>query len=94
MKSEETKICCQRRVAGDLTKKLNLLHLDVVDLFIYNLCNYKIKMVESSKPQVVITGVSGYLGSYVCDTFLRDGTFQVRGTVRDTKNEAKVAPLK
>lgn len=51
-------------------------------------------MESSSKKKVVITGISGYLGSYVCDTFLRDGGFQVRGTVRDTKNEKKIAPLK
>jgi nucleoside-diphosphate-sugar epimerase len=30
----------------------------------------------------------------VCDDFLRDGHFQVRGTVRDPTNEAKLAPLK
>ena len=52
-------------------------------------------MVEStSKPKVVITGISGYLGSYVCHTFLQDGRFQIRGTVRDPNNEQKVEPLK
>lgn len=52
-------------------------------------------MVESSlKPIVVITGVSGYLGSHVALAFLKDGSYQVRGTVRDTKNEAKVAPIR
>ena len=50
--------------------------------------------MENSKEKVVITGVTGYLGSYVCHTFIEDGRFKVRGTVRDTKNEAKVAPLK
>lgn len=34
------------------------------------------------------------MGSYVCDTFLKDGSYQVRGTVRDTKNEKKIAPLR
>jgi nucleoside-diphosphate-sugar epimerase len=43
---------------------------------------------------VVITGISGFLGSYVCDTFLKDSSYQIRGTVRDTKNEKKIAPLK
>jgi nucleoside-diphosphate-sugar epimerase len=52
-------------------------------------------MVESSnKPIVVITGVSGYLGSHVALAFLKDGSYQVRGTVRDTKNEKKVAPIR
>ncbi len=52
-------------------------------------------MVESTtKPKVVITGISGYLGSYVCHTFLQDGRFQIRGTVRDPGNEAKVEPLR
>lgn len=51
-------------------------------------------MVESSKQKVCITGISGYLGSYVCHTFLQDGRFKVRGTIRDPNNEARVAPLK
>ena len=51
-------------------------------------------MVESSKPTVVITGVSGYLGSHVALVFLKDGSYNVRGTVRDTKNPAKIEPLK
>lgn len=41
-------------------------------------------MVESSKPVVLITGVSGYLGSQVAYEFLKDGTYTVRGTVRDS----------
>ena len=32
-------------------------------------------MVESSKAKVVITGITGFLGSHVCDTFLKDGGF-------------------
>jgi nucleoside-diphosphate-sugar epimerase len=51
-------------------------------------------MVESSKPTVLITGVSGYLGSYVCYEFLKDGNYNVVGTVRDTKNPKKIDPLK
>ena len=50
-------------------------------------------MVES-KPKVVITGISGFLGSQVTAYFLRDGAYAVRGTVRDTKNEKKLAPLR
>lgn len=46
------------------------------------------------KPLVVITGVSGYLGSQVCLTFLQDGSYRVRGTVRSTSNEPKLAALK
>ena len=51
-------------------------------------------MVESSKPIVLITGVSGYLGSHVALVFLKDGGFNVRGTVRDTKNAKKIEPLR
>jgi GDP-D-mannose dehydratase len=51
-------------------------------------------MVENNKKTVVITGVSGYLGSRVCHDFLLDGSYNVRGTVRDKTNEAKMAPLR
>ena len=51
-------------------------------------------MVENTKPIVVITGVSGYLGSQVALTFLKDGSYNVRGTVRDTKNPVKIEPLR
>ena len=45
-------------------------------------------MVEAtSKPVVVITGITGYLGMYVTLDFLRDGSFKVRGTVRSTAPE-------
>jgi nucleoside-diphosphate-sugar epimerase len=40
-------------------------------------------MVETSdKPLVVVTGITGYLGMFVCRDFLKDGSFRVRGTVR------------
>jgi nucleoside-diphosphate-sugar epimerase len=51
-------------------------------------------MVESTKPKVLITGITGFLGSYVCDYFLKDGAYIVRGTVRDKNNEKKVAPIR
>ena len=51
-------------------------------------------MVESSKPTVVITGITGYLGSHVALVFLKDGTYNVRGTVTDTKNPAKIEPVR
>jgi len=50
--------------------------------------------MESSKKKVVITGISGFLGSQVCKLFLESGNYQVRGTVRDKNNEKKIAPLK
>ena len=49
---------------------------------------------NAQKPLVTITGVSGYLGSQTCLLFLKDGNYRVRGTVRSTSNEAKIAPLK
>ena len=51
-------------------------------------------MVEGGKPLVTITGVAGFIGSQICLDFLKTGEFRVRGTVRDHKNEAKLAPLK
>ena len=46
------------------------------------------------KEIVVITGISGYVGSQVCLSFLKDGTYAVRGTVRSKTNAAKIEPLK
>jgi nucleoside-diphosphate-sugar epimerase len=52
-------------------------------------------MVENKKkPVVLITGVSGYLGSHIALEFLKDGGFTVRGTVRDLNNEKKITPLR
>ena len=51
-------------------------------------------MVESTKPTVLITGVTGYLGSQVCLCFLKSGSYIVRGTVRDKNNEKKIAPIR
>ena len=47
-----------------------------------------------SKPTVVITGVSGFIGSWVANLFLQDGGFKVVGTVRDKDNATKVQPLR
>ena len=51
-------------------------------------------MVEGQKPITTITGVSGFIGAQVCLDFLKSGDYHVRGTVRDSKNEAKIAPLR
>eukprot|EP01022_Parablepharisma_sp_SALTPOND_P029063 TRINITY_DN72459_c0_g1_i1.p1 TRINITY_DN72459_c0_g1~~TRINITY_DN72459_c0_g1_i1.p1 ORF type:complete len:378 (+),score=44.36 TRINITY_DN72459_c0_g1_i1:72-1136(+) len=48
---------------------------------------------ESIKGKVLVTGVNGFLGSYVAKLLLEKGHF-VRGSVRDTSNAAKVAVLK
>ena len=45
------------------------------------------------KPVVTITGISGFLGSQVCFEFLSNGSFKVRGTVRDPTNQKKLQPL-
>ena len=45
------------------------------------------------KPIVVVTGISGYIGMHVCNDFLKDGSFKVRGTVRGM-NDEKLIPLK
>ena len=41
-----------------------------------------------------MTGISGFIGAETCLQFLKDGGFRVRGTVRDKRNEAKVAPIR
>ena len=51
-------------------------------------------MVESTKPTVTITGISGYLGSHVCLLYLQSGEYNVRGTVRSKTNEKKIEPLR
>ena len=49
--------------------------------------------MESTKQKVLITGITGYIASQVCKVFLEDGTYTVRGTVRDKKNQTKLAVL-
>lgn len=50
--------------------------------------------MERAKQKVCITGVTGYLGSWVLKKFVESGQFEVRGTVRDPGNEEKVKPIK
>lgn len=49
--------------------------------------------MESGKPKVVITGVSGWIGSWVAKYFLESGKYNVRGTVRDPSKSEKINPL-
>ena len=52
-------------------------------------------MVEAdAKPLVTITGVTGFLGSMTAKVFLEDGSYRIRGTVRDKNNAVKIDPLK
>lgn len=51
-------------------------------------------MEGAPKQTVVITGVSGFIGSQICKHFLENGQFKVRGTVRNTKKPEKIEPLK
>ena len=52
-------------------------------------------MVEGdAKPLVTITGVTGFLGSMTAKVFLEDGSYRIRGTVRDRSNASKIDPLK
>ncbi|ROT75029.1 putative uncharacterized oxidoreductase [Penaeus vannamei] len=46
-----------------------------------------------SSTVILVTGVSGYIGSHVAKLLLEEG-YKVRGTVRSLSNEAKVEPLK
>jgi len=52
-------------------------------------------MVEQGeKPLVTITGVTGFLGTWVTKMYLEAGSFRVRGTVRSLNNASKIDPLK
>ena len=46
------------------------------------------------RPLVTITGVTGFVGAIVTKVFLEDGSYRVRGTVRDRSNGSKIDPLK
>jgi dihydroflavonol-4-reductase len=53
-------------------------------------------MVTSEKPIAVLTGVTGYLGSQILNTFLNGEVkdlFRIRATVRNKDNQAKMKPL-
>mmetsp|Transcript_25415 Transcript_25415/g.28224 ORF Transcript_25415/g.28224 Transcript_25415/m.28224 type:complete len:350 (+) Transcript_25415:36-1085(+) len=47
-----------------------------------------------SKPRLLITGISGYVGSWTCLKALESGKYTVRGTVRDQNDEKKVGLLR
>ena len=49
---------------------------------------------NTTKPLVTITGVSGFIGSMTVKCYLEDGSYRVRGTVRDVNNAVKMDPLK
>lgn len=44
-------------------------------------------------PRILITGINGYVGSWIAYAALKSG-YRVRGTVRDVNNEAKIKHLK
>ncbi|KAI1278134.1 putative uncharacterized oxidoreductase [Halotydeus destructor] len=50
--------------------------------------------MASDAPLVLVTGVSGYIGSCIVKQLLEDGTYRVRGTVRSLENEAKIKLIK
>ena len=50
--------------------------------------------MESDLPILLITGVNGYLGSWITLKALQTKKYKVRGTVRDHTSKAKTAPLK
>ena len=50
--------------------------------------------MSKRRPIVLITGVTGFIGSHVCRAFLQNGGFEVRGTVRDLTDEVKIKSLR
>ena len=53
-------------------------------------------MVEKKdeRPLVLITGITGYVGSAVALVYLKDGRFRIRGTVRDLNDKKKINVVK
>jgi len=47
-----------------------------------------------TRPKVLITGITGYLGAWVLETFLKTGEYDVWGTVRSKANLTKLDPIK
>ena len=47
-----------------------------------------------SKPVVIITDVTGFLGSHVCYAFLIDGGYQVKGIVDSSEKEEVLEAIK
>lgn len=50
--------------------------------------------MSSDKPLVLVTGASGFVGSWVVKVLLDSGRYRVRGTVRDVKNAEKTEHLR
>lgn len=51
------------------------------------------KAADDGTPVVLVTGASGFIATHTIKNLLIEGRFKVRGTVRNSSNEAKVAPL-
>ena len=49
---------------------------------------------NDERPIVTVTGITGFIGSYVGLMLLESGKYRVRGTVRSKANTAKIDPLK
>lgn len=45
-------------------------------------------------PVVVVTGLTGYVGSWTALLAVKSGKYHVRGTVRSKSNAEKLEPLK
>jgi len=59
----------------------------------FNILFIALKMEIKKKDIILITGITGFLGSHIAKLFLENDYF-VRGTVRDLSNSKKLTPLK
>ena len=50
--------------------------------------------MDKSLPLLLITGINGFLGSWVTKKALDSGKYRVRGTIRDHTNKDKIELLK
>ena len=49
--------------------------------------------MQESKPRVLLTGVTGFLGNHICKSFLDDGAYHIRGTTTSLKDPKKLDGL-
>jgi GDP-D-mannose dehydratase len=49
---------------------------------------------KDERPLVLITCITGYVGSAVAHLYLKDGRFRVRGTVRNLNDKKKINVVK
>ena len=82
---------CMTRIL--LSSPTQLLLKKIRTFFENNIITLINIQMEEAKQRVLVTGISGYIAAECAYQLLEKG-YKVRGTVRSTKNELKLAPIK